>query len=139
MGISLYRREGTHNWWVRYVDNDGKLCRLSTGTPDKAQAQSIANQIEESLAIDALPDTDQFTDGRDDGQCSAGAFDEPETDLRTQIDRLEVLLLSALRFQTQAQEISAKRMASILRLLDTRTRRLERAVDPTVCSARRND
>ena len=125
MTASLYQREGSTKWWVRYHDNSGALCRKSTGTSHEAAAQRIAERIEEELAMEATGQADQADDDRIARAEGATATNLVRAPLGEQIDDVEALMLAIVQHQAKGQEIAAKRIASLFRQLASRTRRLE--------------
>ena len=129
MTASLYQREGSTNWWVRYHDNSGTLRRKSTGTSDKAAAQRIANRIEEELAMEASDLATAADDDRIARAESETVTEQPRAPIGEQIDDIETLMLAIVQHQAKGQEIAAKRIASLFRQLASRTRRIESIVD----------
>jgi hypothetical protein len=124
MRVSLYRREGSRNWSVRYRDVNGKLQRRSTGTNNEDAARQISAQIEEELAATARTNessrADHFTPSESDGS---------PNDIFRQIESAEVLMLSIVHHQARAQEIAAKSISATLNQLAVRVRKLERRLD----------
>lgn len=114
MKVSLYKRDGSRKWWLRYIDHEGIARRISSGTTDETVARQIADRIEAELARR----TPQAGENPDDKG--------PEVDpLVRQIAELENLMLTVVRHQAEAQEISSKRLAELLRRLLARVRDLE--------------
>lgn len=126
MRISLYRREGSTNWWVRYRDEDGALRRQSTGETNEEAARRIANRIEEKLIKAAASKT--YDDSDVNEQSSREAYSSPR-DVFAQIAGVETLMISAMNYQAQAQEILAKRISMLLRHLAERMQTLEDRLD----------
>lgn len=42
--VSIYKRKGSNNWWVRYRDANGRLHRRSTGTADEQLARRMRDR-----------------------------------------------------------------------------------------------
>src|SRR3546814_5055123 len=93
MKVTIYNREGSKKWWLRYVDREGIIRRTSSGSTDKAVARQMADKIEAELA--------QWTPPTGDGGQSPGGADVDP--LARQIAELEHLMLTVVSYQAQAQ------------------------------------
>lgn len=128
MKVSIYQRDGSTKWWVRYRDADGKLVRESTGTEDEEVARHIAERIEQKLAAEYAAKAygqNEANDVTDESDLSSVCPDP----VLAGIDNIEELMLSIAQHQAQGQEVSAKRIANVLRQLAERTQRLEYIID----------
>lgn len=126
MKISLYKREGSKNWWLRYRDAEGALIRVSTGTPDEAAARELADFLETELAKQGP------AAGGDDGGTGKRAAESEADRLIRRIGEIEDLMLTTMRYQAQAQEITAKRIGLVLRSLAEQNRQLEEKIDAVI-------
>lgn len=122
--ISLYKRRGTNNWWVRYRDANGRLHRRSTGTADEQLARRMAARLERELLQAMVEDEERMPD-------DTPRQDLASADLTQDIARIEQLLVTAADHQAQAQKLAAKRVADLLRNLASRTRQLEQTLHKT--------
>lgn len=59
--MSLYKREGSEVWWVN-IRHAGRRVRRSTGTPDRAEAQRVHNEVQIELWT-LVPNTSEHTWG----------------------------------------------------------------------------
>lgn len=116
MTVTIYKRDGSSYWWIRYRDSDGNVVRKSTGTKDEQAACEIAEQLEEELAKEAASEGHESSSSGD-------TADHPldQDALGHRIDRLEDLMLAIARHQAQGQEVMTKRLTDILRDLSART------------------
>ena len=46
----LFHRPGSPQWWIRYADSNGRICRESTGTTEKKLARAILDKRKTQVA-----------------------------------------------------------------------------------------
>ena len=99
--MSVFRRHGSDNWWMRYSDADDKVKRQSTGTSDQHEAELIfARKMVEVNAIKAgrLADNVSFL-----GEREFGLGDHEERIARLESMLGDMRLLMATQYELLRQ------------------------------------